>query len=114
MKRGDVVLVALAGDYGKPRPAVVIQSDILTAEECDSVVVCPMTSDLSSMKRFRIRVDADDKNNLLRASEIMVEKLSGVPRQRLREVIGTLSADQMMAVERSILTVLGLAAEAAA
>ena len=28
MKRGDVVIVSAPGDFGKPRPAVVIQSDI--------------------------------------------------------------------------------------
>ena len=26
MQRGDVVIVAAAGDYGKPRPAVIVQT----------------------------------------------------------------------------------------
>jgi len=33
MKRGDVVTVAAAGDYGKPRPAVMVQTDAFTASD---------------------------------------------------------------------------------
>ncbi|MGH6904039.1 MAG: type II toxin-antitoxin system PemK/MazF family toxin [Geminicoccaceae bacterium] len=38
------MLTALPGDYGKPRPAVVVQSDWLNQSDCSSIVVCPMTS----------------------------------------------------------------------
>ena len=41
MKRGDVVLVVVPGDYGKPRPAVVIQTDLVN-DTHSSVVVCPV------------------------------------------------------------------------
>ncbi|MEZ1817420.1 type II toxin-antitoxin system PemK/MazF family toxin, partial [Pseudomonas aeruginosa] len=44
MKRGDLVTVALQGDYGKPRPALVIQSDQFPGTA--SVVVLPVTSTL--------------------------------------------------------------------
>jgi mRNA interferase MazF len=27
MKRGDLVTIAMAGDFGKPRPALVVQAD---------------------------------------------------------------------------------------
>jgi mRNA interferase MazF len=40
-QRGDLVTVSLPGDYGKPRTALVIQSDLLN--ELDSVVFCPVT-----------------------------------------------------------------------
>ncbi|MHB8211101.1 MAG: type II toxin-antitoxin system PemK/MazF family toxin [Acidithiobacillus sp.] len=30
MNRGAVVVVALQGDYGKPRPALVVQSDMFS------------------------------------------------------------------------------------
>ena len=29
MRRGDLVTVAVSGDYGKPRPAVVVTADAL-------------------------------------------------------------------------------------
>lgn len=107
MKRGDVVLVALQGDYGKPRPALILQNDLITAEESDSVAVCPMTSDLSGMQEFRVLVEPTPDNGLRLRSEIMVEKLSGVPRRRLREVVGELDAESLRAVEQASLLVLG-------
>jgi mRNA interferase MazF len=107
VKRGDIVLVALKGDYGKPRPAVILQNDLLTEEESDSVVVCPMTSDVSGMKEFRVRIDPKPSNGLSVESEVMVEKLAGVPRRRLREVIGRLEGEELQAVEQASLLVLG-------
>jgi mRNA interferase MazF len=107
LKRGEVVLVALQGDYGKPRPAVILQNDLITAEESDSVVVCPMTSELSGMKEFRVLVEPTPGNGLRVRSEVMVEKLAGVPRRRLREVVGQLEAEPLHAVEHASLLVLG-------
>ncbi|TLZ44380.1 MAG: type II toxin-antitoxin system PemK/MazF family toxin, partial [Gammaproteobacteria bacterium] len=52
MRRGDVVTVAAAGDYGKPRPAVIVQTDALPAEHA-SVVVCRMTSEGDDAQDFR-------------------------------------------------------------
>jgi mRNA interferase MazF len=40
MKRGDIVIAALRGDSGKPRPAVIIQSNRLV--DVDSVRLCPI------------------------------------------------------------------------
>ena len=46
MRRGDVVLVVLPGDYGKPRPAITVQSDLLNTEDPASYLVCPLTTTL--------------------------------------------------------------------
>jgi mRNA interferase MazF len=107
VRRGDVVLVTLQGDYGKSRPAVILQNDLITAEASDSVIVCPMTSELTIMREFRVRVDPTTSNGLRSQSEVMVEKLAGVPRRRLREVIGHLDQEAMWAVEQASLLVLG-------
>lgn len=109
MRRGEVVLVALPGDDGKPRPAVVVQGDALTEEDCGSVVVCPLTTTLTGTSTFRVAVEPTPANGLHRPSEVMVEKLAGVARPRLREVIGRLDARSMRAVERALLLVLGFA-----
>jgi mRNA interferase MazF len=109
VKRGDVVLVALQGDYGKPRPAVILQNDLITAEASASVIVCPMTSAISGMKEFRVMVEPTPDNGLRSPSEVMVEKLAGVPRRRLRDVVGQLDARAMQAVEQAALLVLGFA-----
>ena len=51
MRRGDLIVVAMPGDYGKPRPAIVIQDDAF--DTLTSVTVLPLTSgkgqDLGSM-----------------------------------------------------------------
>ena len=39
MRRGDIVVVAAPGDYGKPRPAVVVQADALTESGIGSVIL---------------------------------------------------------------------------
>ena len=107
MKRGDVVLVALQGYYGKPRPAVILQNDLITGEQSDSVIVCPMTGEVSGMREFRVLVEPAPENGLRSRSEVMVEKLAGVPRKRLRDVIGRLDAKAMQTVEHAALLVLG-------
>ncbi|MGD9509940.1 MAG: type II toxin-antitoxin system PemK/MazF family toxin [Geminicoccaceae bacterium] len=109
MKRGDIVLVALPGDYGKPRPALVVQADSLTADDCGSVVVCPLTTHLTGTTSFRVTVEPSGTNGLHVQSEIMIEKLAGVARTRLRTVVGEVDSASMKAVERSLLLVLGFA-----
>jgi mRNA interferase MazF len=109
LRRGDLVLVALPGDHGKPRPAVVVQGDTLSAEDCGSVVVCPLTTTLTGTESFRIAVEPSAENDLRQRSEVMLEKLAGVARPRLREVIGRLDRATRRAVERALLLVLGFA-----
>ena len=101
-----MVLVALPVDYGKPRPALVAQADeadALTADDCGSVVVCPLTPHLIEAARVRVAVDPTEANGLHHCSEVMVEKLAGVARARLREVVGQLDPPTMTAVERALL-----------
>src|SRR6266481_5630430 len=63
MRRGDVVTVAATGDYGKPRPAVIVQTDALPAEHA-SVVVCQMTSEGDDAQDFRVAVEPSTRNGL--------------------------------------------------
>ena len=103
------MLVALPGDDGKPRPALVVQADALTADDGGSVVVCPLTTHLTGAASFRVAVEPTQGNGLHIRSEIMVEKLAGVARAGLREVIGQLDRAAMTAVDRALLLVLGFA-----
>jgi len=109
VNRGDVVLVALQGDHGKPRPAVILRNDLITGEQSDSIVVWPMTSDVSGMRGLRVLMDPAPDNGLCARSEVMVEKLAGVPRRRRRGVIGRLDVEAMRAVEQAAFVVLGFA-----
>jgi mRNA interferase MazF len=67
MKRGDVVIVAIAGDYGKPRPAVVVQADRFL-DDFESILVCPMTSDATPHSVARIPVPHSPQTGLLTQS----------------------------------------------
>ena len=107
MKRGDLVTVALSGDYGKPRPALVVQSDLFSAHP--SVTLLPVTGDLREAPLLRIRVDPSEQNGLRKTSDIMVDKLQTVPRERVGTVIGRVDDATMVAVNRALATFLGFA-----
>lgn len=106
MKRGDIVIAVLPGDYGKPRPTVVVQDDRL--QRLDSVIVCPLTSDVMGAGLLRITLDPSPANGLKKRSEVMVEKLMAIDRSRCREVAGRLDAATMAEIDGRLRLVLGL------
>lgn len=109
MKRGDVVTVILSSDLGKPRPAVVVQTDLMTESQLTSVLVCPITSFSSGPSIFRVPVEPTAANGLKLPSEVMVDKISPANRQRIGEPIGTFDDVTMRRVERSMALALGFA-----
>lgn len=106
--RGDLVTVSAKGDYGKPRPAVVIQADVLTEAEVDTVLVCLITSHLVDKAKFRLTLEPNATNGLLRPSQIMVDKIVGVPRVRIGKLIGKLDEETMARLNRTLAFVIGL------
>ena len=107
MRRGDLVTVALQGDFGKPRPALVIQSDRF--ETSATVTVLLVSSTLVDAPLFRVSVEPSVENGLRAASQIMVDKAMTVRRERIGAVIGRLDDDVTLAVERSLALWFGLA-----
>lgn len=107
MKRGDLITVAPRGGYGKPRPAVVIQSDRLSATT--SVLICPLTSDVVESVTLRPIVEASPRSGLHARSQIMVEKVSVVERQKCGDTIGTLDAAILAQLDACLAFVTGLA-----
>lgn len=107
VKRGDVVTIAASGDYGKPRPALVIQSDAF--EAVPSVTVLPMTSELRDLPLIRITVEPGRANGLKKVSQVMVDKANTLPRAKLGQRIGKLDANTMSAIDVALATFLGLA-----
>jgi mRNA interferase MazF len=108
ISRGDLVTVAASGDFGKPRPAVVIQSDVLTGAEVKTVLVCLLSSHLVEEARFRLMVEPDADNGLLRTSQVMVDKIVSMPRVRIGQVIGRLDDETMQRLNRTLAFVIGL------
>lgn len=109
MTRGDVVLVALPGDYSKPRPAVIVQSDLLNSEGPTSYVVCPLSTTLTGQSEFRVNVEPSAANGLKARSEVMVEKVSAVSPRRMREIVGRIENSTIYSIDRALLLVLGIA-----
>lgn len=107
MRRGSLVTIALQGDYGKPRPALVIQSDLFS--EHPSCVVLPVTSELRDVPLFRLSIEADDRNGLKNTSQVMIDKPVTVRREKIGNTFGELTDSQMMSVTRSIAVFLGVA-----
>ena len=102
MRRGDVVVCAAPGDYGKPRPAVVVQSDLFNPTHA-SVVICPITTHTVEAALFRLPVGPNRRNGLRTESQIMADKLMAVKRERIGDRIGRLSAREMARVSRALL-----------
>jgi len=107
MRRGDLVTIALQGDYGKPRPALVIQADLF--DEHPSVTILPVTGELREAPLFRITIKPGDGNGLLKPSQVMVDKPQTVPREKIGATFGRLDDDDMLAVNRALAVFLGFA-----
>jgi mRNA interferase MazF len=107
MKRGDIVTVSISGDYGKPRPAIVIQTNDLS-DTYPSVVVCPMTSTLLDLD-FRILVEPDPENGLRHPSQVMTDKIIGVSRMKVGSKIGAVSQKDMRRLSTALVFLLALA-----
>ncbi|MGA2939887.1 MAG: type II toxin-antitoxin system PemK/MazF family toxin [Syntrophobacteraceae bacterium] len=107
VRRGDVVIAVFSGDYGKPRPAVVVQTDLANPTH-SRLVVCPITSHLENAPLFRLEVSPSPDNSLERSCQIMVDKITTVRKDKLRQVIGRLNEDTMIRVNRSLAFWLGL------
>ena len=106
MKRGDLVPVVLAGAYGKPRPALVIQSDLFAKHP--SVTVLPVTTEVRPIETFRIAVEPTTENGLRAPSQIMVDKATTVPRGKVGPRMGRVSPATMQAVNEALRAFLGL------
>ena len=101
LRRGDVVVAALSGDFGKPRPAVVVQSDLFNPTHA-SVVVAPVSSDITGFDLFRVPVAPLVSNGLRAPSEIMIDKAGAARRDRIRKRIGRLTPAQMRLVDAGL------------
>ncbi len=99
MKRGDVVVVAAKGAYtGKPRPALVVQSDLFNPTH-RSVTICPITSSCVDAPLFRLPLPPGERTGLTDASQVMIDKVVTVPRAAIDSRIGHCDADELRATE---------------
>ena len=107
MRRGDVVTIAASGDYGKPRPAVIVSANILL-DAHPSVTLCQLTSTINELADFRVSVEPSAENGLRLRSDIMADKPITVRRERVGPVIGHLAQTDMRRLNVAIAFALGL------
>jgi mRNA interferase MazF len=108
IRRGDLVTVAAAGEYGKPRPAVIVQTDAFP-ENHASVVVCQLTSELADAPDFRVTIEPTPENGLRATSQVMADKPITLRRERIGQAIGRLGDQDMARIGIALAFVLGLA-----
>lgn len=105
MRRGDLVTIALSGDFGKPRPALVIQSDQFAGTATVTVLLLSSTSVDAPL--IRLDVEPAPENGLRRRSQIMVDKPMTVKREKIGEAFGHLDDGAMVSVNRALAVFLG-------
>lgn len=105
--RGDLVTIAMQGDFGKPRPALVIQANQFG--EHSSVTVLPITSTLVAAPLLRVTIQPSVENGLQKPSQVMVDKATTVKRDKVGAAFGSINADALVEVERCLALFLGIA-----
>jgi mRNA interferase MazF len=100
-QRGDIVVCVLSGDYGKPCPAVVVQSDLFNPTHA-SITVCPITSHIEDASLFRLSIEPSAENGLRSSSQIMIDKISTLKREKVHQRIGKLSEKQIEVLNTAI------------
>ena len=107
MRRGDLVTVSVSGDFGKPRPALVVQSDYFPATA--TVTVLLISGTLVDAPFLRLTIQPSRQNCLTKPSQVMIDKSMTVLRQKVGEPFGRLDDDEMLSVTRSLAVFIGLA-----
>ena len=108
MRRGEIVIVAATGDCGKPRPAVIVQTDAFPPHHA-SVVVCQMTSEIVEAPDFRVTIEPTAENGLRVRSQVMADKPVTVRRERIGQCIGGLNMEELARVNVALAFVMRLA-----
>ena len=99
--------VAMQGDHGKPRPALVIQADPFA--ETATVTVLLLSGTLVDAPLMRLAVDPAPENGLQKPSQVQIDKAMTVRREKVGSVIGRLEDRQILEVNRLLAVFLGIA-----
>lgn len=105
--RGDLVTIAMQGDFGKPRPALVVQANQFN--EHSSVTVLPVTSTLFAAPLLRVTIQPSAENGLQKPSQVMVDKALTIKRDKVGPAFGHIDSNSMIEVERCLAVFLGIA-----
>jgi mRNA interferase MazF len=108
VKRGDVVLVVVPSELGRPRPGVIVQADEFS-KDLSTVFICPVSSDVQERLPLQPIIEAEPSNGLRLRSQIMTDKMIALRQDRVRRIIGHIDSETSEQLDRALLVVLGLA-----
>lgn len=108
IKRGDIVIIALQGEHGKPRPAVVIQATRFA--DGRMIAIVPITSELIQAPLYRVDLTVGPGTGLRKASQAMLNMIISAPAKRIDQKIGRVDDDAMLEMSRKLAVFLGIAA----
>lgn len=100
LQKGSIVICAIAGDYGKPRPAIIVQSGLFSMHA--SFTVCPITSHLVKAPLFRLLISPDADNGLKVVSQIMIDKIMTIHKDKIHQKIGYISKEQLKEINQAL------------
>jgi mRNA interferase MazF len=104
--RGDLIIGSLPGDFGKPRPMLVVQDDAFHG--LSSLTVLPLTTDLRTASSIRVTIEPSEQTGLRERSQIMIDKTGTLLRTRMGQRIGCVEPGMMIIVGRALTNFLGL------
>lgn len=108
MRRGEIWTVSGGKDYArKPRPAVIVQDDRFDA--INSITVCAFTTDPTDAPIIRLPIEPSRSNGLRASSQLMVDKITTVPKSKMGARIGRLQDTDMLRLNQAMMVFLGLA-----
>jgi mRNA interferase MazF len=99
--RGDVIVCVVQGDYGKPRPAIVMQSNLFN-ETHASLTICPITSELNNAPLIRVTIEPSSVNGLKHKSQVMVDKVVSIPREKIKQIVGKVSPKDLKLIGETL------------
>ena len=106
MSRGDIVVVALQGDAGKPCPALIVTADL--ASDLDRVALLPLTTFQADLPLLRVPLEPNAATGLTARSDAVLDRMTTISRAKVGKVVGRADAATMRAVNRALLAFLGL------
>jgi mRNA interferase MazF len=105
--RGELVTVALTGDFAKPRPALVIQANPF--DEHATVTVLLISSTLVEAPLLRVSLVPDVGNGLRKKSQVMIDKAMTIKREKIGPAFGKIDPATQVEVDRCLAVFLGIA-----
>ncbi len=88
-------------DYGKPRPALILQADAFDAHP--SVTVLPLAQEIHPTPLFRVTVQPSRETGLRRVSQVMDDKATTVPQAKIGARMGCVDAATMQTISKAVI-----------